>query len=57
MDAVISRVNFKYGNQLKYRRLVNMYRLFDPSQGLNYIVDLGLKNSSNGKEIIKRFVL
>lgn len=43
----------KYVGNIQFRRLVNGYRRFDPSRGLDYILDLAFKDST-GRETIKR---
>ncbi|KAF2882280.1 hypothetical protein ILUMI_23900 [Ignelater luminosus] len=42
-------------NNFQYRRLVNGYRTFDLSRGMDYIMDIGFRDLSTGKEVIKRF--
>ncbi|XP_014241886.1 chondroitin sulfate synthase 2 [Cimex lectularius] len=49
VDWVMSR----YPSELHFRRLVNGYRRFDASRGLDYILDLGFKDNT-GKEVVKR---
>lgn len=43
----------KYEGSIQYRRLVNGYRRFDPSRGLDYILDLAFRDST-GRQTIKR---
>jgi hypothetical protein len=42
-----------YHGKIMYRRLVNGYRRFDPSRGLDYVLDLAFRDY-RGREIIKR---
>ncbi|XP_050503243.1 chondroitin sulfate glucuronyltransferase [Diabrotica virgifera virgifera] len=44
-----------YSNLFEYVDLINGYKIFDLSRGMDYTVDLKFKDSSNGKEVIKRF--
>ncbi|KAG8229514.1 hypothetical protein J437_LFUL004920 [Ladona fulva] len=45
----------QYQGRLRFRRLVNGYRRFDPSRGMDYILDLTFRNTSSGLEVQKRF--
>lgn len=54
MNATIAWVNTRYEGLLQYRRLVNGYRRFDPSRGLDYKLDLAFRDTTNGHEIHKR---
>ncbi|CAH1382142.1 unnamed protein product [Tenebrio molitor] len=51
------KVKFQSGNEKKfqYRRLVNGYRTFDLSRGMDYTLDLGFRDLTTGKEVVKRF--
>lgn len=51
VDAVKAHVDYKY----KYERLVNGYRKFDLSRGMDYELDLAFVDLSTGKETIKHF--
>lgn len=53
--AITDKVLYDNFDVLQYRRLVNGYRRFDLSRGIDYIVDLGFRNLHTGKEVIKRF--
>ncbi|XP_071454752.1 chondroitin sulfate synthase 2 [Hetaerina americana] len=45
----------QYQGRLRFRRLVNGYRRFDPSRGMDYVVDLTFRDTSSGLELQKRF--
>lgn len=36
---------------------MNGYRTFDLSRGMDYIMDVGFRDLSTGKEVIKRYVV
>ncbi|KAK4877945.1 hypothetical protein RN001_010451 [Aquatica leii] len=55
IEAVKSKVLHQHSSSLQYRRLVNGYRWFDLSRGMDYLVDLGFRDLHTGKEVIKRF--
>lgn len=55
LDAVISTAEKSNDGSLMYRRLVNGYRLFDLSRGLDYTLDIGFRDLETGKELIKRY--
>lgn len=38
----------------QFRRLVNGYRTFDLSKGMDYVLDLGFRDLTTGKEVIRR---
>lgn len=44
----------KYQGSIKYRTFVNGYRRFDPSRGLDYVMDLAFRDDV-GREVIKRY--
>lgn len=52
---VVSEIEGKYPKAYEFRRLVNGYKTFDLSRGLDYTLDMGLRDLSNGKEVVKRF--
>lgn len=56
LNATIAWVNTRYEGLLQYRRLVNGYRRFDPSRGLDYKLDLAFRDTANGHEIHKRYL-
>lgn len=54
----MERLNAQYNNIYLYSRLVNGYRRFDPLRGMEYILDLSLKDTSNKNlELQKRVQL
>ncbi|KAL8566044.1 hypothetical protein ACOMHN_062773 [Nucella lapillus] len=54
----VERLNARYDNIYLYARLVNGYRRFDPQRGMEYILDLSLKDTSNNNlELQKRVQL
>ncbi|KAG5891796.1 hypothetical protein JTB14_006188 [Gonioctena quinquepunctata] len=55
IEEVKSKVANTYPNVLQYKKLVNGYRTFDLSRGMDYTLDLAFRNLNNGKEIVKRF--
>ncbi|PSN43934.1 Chondroitin sulfate synthase 2 [Blattella germanica] len=54
LNATIKRMEAEYGGHLQYRRLVNGYRRFDPSRGMDYRLDLAFRDTTTGKEVHKR---
>lgn len=56
LNTSIEYLQFKYSNNLKFHSLVNGYKRFDPSRGLDYILDLTLKDFVTEKIIQKRLV-
>ncbi|XP_056637395.1 chondroitin sulfate synthase 2 [Diorhabda sublineata] len=59
IENIIEEVKLKaksiYGDDLKYVDLVNGYKVFDLSKGMDYIIDAKFENTNNQKEIVKRF--
>lgn len=55
MNTSIEYMELKYSNNLKFDRLVNGYKRFDPSRGLDYILDLTFKDLIGDKFIQKRY--
>ncbi|KAL1123361.1 hypothetical protein AAG570_002446 [Ranatra chinensis] len=53
MNTSIQWLIDKYRGEITYQKLVNGYRRFDPSRGLDYIFELSFRERS-GKEVIKR---
>uniref|UniRef100_A0A224XL69 Hexosyltransferase n=1 Tax=Panstrongylus lignarius TaxID=156445 RepID=A0A224XL69_9HEMI len=43
----------RYSGQIRFKQMLNGYRRFDPSRGLDYILDLSFRDNT-GREIIKR---
>lgn len=54
LNETIAWVTTRYEGLFQYRRLVNGYRRFDPSRGLDYKLDLAFRDTTNGHEILKR---
>lgn len=51
----ITQLQKRYKDRYSYVRLVNGYRRFEPNRGMEYTLDLALKDSSDGnQEIVKR---
>lgn len=55
LNTSIEYLESKYSNNLKFDRLVNGYKRFDPSRGLDYILDLSLKDIVGNRLIQKRY--
>ena len=57
-QRVLSYVKAKVESTDPYKfsflRLVNGYRTFDLARGLDYVLDLGFRDLTSGKEVIKR---
>ncbi|CAF0896535.1 unnamed protein product [Rotaria sordida] len=53
IDYSVEQLQKKYGTELKFKKLLNGYRQFDPTRGTHYIVDI-LLIDENQKEYIKR---
>ncbi|UJR28347.1 hypothetical protein I4U23_009589 [Adineta vaga] len=53
IEHAIEQLQKKYGIQLKFRKLLNGYRQFDPTRGTHYIIDLSVTDANN-IEYIKR---
>ena len=54
LNASITWVNTQYEGLLQFQRLINGYRRFDPSRGLDYKLDLAFRDATNGREVHKR---
>lgn len=54
IEAIVGKVSYENPNKYQYRRLVNGYRTFDLSRGLDYKIDLAFRDLTTGKEVIKR---
>jgi hypothetical protein len=52
IDHSVEQLQKKYG-KLKFHKLINAYRQFDPTRGTHYIIDLSLIDE-NKIEYIKR---
>ncbi|XP_046685952.1 chondroitin sulfate synthase 2-like [Homalodisca vitripennis] len=57
ISAAITHVEEKYESALKFHRFINGYQKFDPSRGMDYIIDLEFRETTSGKTIHKRFEL
>lgn len=55
LNTSIEYLESKYSNNLKFDRLVNGYKRFDPSRGLDYILDLTFKDIVGNRLIQKRY--
>ncbi|KAF5271137.1 hypothetical protein FQR65_LT17717 [Abscondita terminalis] len=55
VEAITLEVVHKYAGSLQYKRLINGYRRFDLSRGMEYLVDLAFRDVHTGKEVVKRF--
>ncbi|CAF4433873.1 unnamed protein product, partial [Adineta steineri] len=53
INYAVEQLQKKYGIQLKFKKLINGYRQFDPTRGTHYIMDLSLIDK-NKIEFIKR---
>ncbi|CAF0742615.1 unnamed protein product [Adineta steineri] len=53
INYAVEQLQKKYGIQLKFKKLINGYRQFDPTRGTHYIMDLSLIDE-NKIEFIKR---
>lgn len=48
-------MEFKYSKNLKFDHLVNGYKRFDPSRGLDYKLDLNFKDIKSSNYVQKRY--
>ncbi|KAF5291737.1 hypothetical protein FQA39_LY14225 [Lamprigera yunnana] len=55
IKLIKDKVMYEHADSLQYRRLINGYKRFDLSRGMEYIFDLGFRDLHTGKEVIKRF--
>lgn len=55
LNTSIEYLELKYSSNLKFDRLVNGYKRFDPSRGLDYILDLTFKDLIGDKFVQKRY--
>jgi len=53
----VKMLNDKYGGRFEKLRLVNGYRRFDHSRGMEYMLDLALKDIHTNAEVLKRVEL
>lgn len=49
-----SKTEESYDGALKFFSFVNGYQKFDPSRGMDYIIDLAFRETTSGKIILKR---
>ncbi|XP_021935105.1 chondroitin sulfate synthase 2 isoform X3 [Zootermopsis nevadensis] len=54
MNASIKQMEAEWGEHLQYRHLINGYRRFDPSRGMDYRLDLAFRDTTTGQEVHKR---
>ncbi|KAJ9598451.1 hypothetical protein L9F63_010847, partial [Diploptera punctata] len=54
VNATVKKVEADWGAHLQYRRLINGYRRFDPSRGMDYRLDLAFRDTTTGREVHKR---
>ncbi|XP_076435951.1 chondroitin sulfate synthase 2-like [Babylonia areolata] len=52
----LEQLNARYDNRYLYVSLVNGYRRFDPQRGMEYILDLSLKDTVNHKKEVQKRV-
>lgn len=57
LNISIEHLELKYSNNLKFDHLVNGYKRFDPSRGLDYILDLHFKDIIGNTFIQKRYII
>lgn len=55
VKAIVNKVLHEKPNDFQFSRLVNGYRTFQLSRGLDYQIDLGFRDLHTGKEVVKRF--
>ncbi|PNF25352.1 hypothetical protein B7P43_G10932 [Cryptotermes secundus] len=54
VNASIKQVEAGWGEHLQYHHLINGYRRFDPSRGMDYRLDLAFRDTRTGQEVHKR---
>lgn len=55
VNASIKQMEAEWGEHLQYHRLINGYRRFDPSRGMDYRLDLAFRDARTGQEVHKRY--
>lgn len=55
VNAIVSKVLHEKPNDFQFSRLINGYRTFQMSRGLDYQLDIAFRDLHTGKEVIKRF--
>lgn len=53
-NSTLTYVRQKYDKRFEYRRLLNGYRRFDPTRGMEYVLDLAFRDTQTGLEVHKR---
>ena len=51
INAAVAKV-LKESPELKYLRVINGYKRFDPTRGMDYILDLLFSDSSKGNRLL-----
>lgn len=49
-----SKTEESYDGALKFFNFINGYQKFDPSRGMDYLIDLAFRETTSGKMILKR---
>ncbi|KYB26915.1 chondroitin sulfate synthase 2 [Tribolium castaneum] len=55
IEEVTVKVHSESPKRFQFRRLINGYRSFDLSRGMDYALDLGFRDLTTGREVVKRF--
>uniref|UniRef100_A0A1B6L696 Hexosyltransferase n=1 Tax=Graphocephala atropunctata TaxID=36148 RepID=A0A1B6L696_9HEMI len=55
VSKAITHVEDNYNGALKFHSFINGYQKFDPSRGMDYIIDLEFRETTSGKTVHKRF--
>ncbi|XP_044260141.1 chondroitin sulfate synthase 2 [Tribolium madens] len=55
IEEVAVKVHTESPKRFQFRRLINGYRSFDLSRGMDYTLDLGFRDLTTGIEVVKRF--
>ncbi|XP_046984721.1 chondroitin sulfate synthase 2 [Schistocerca americana] len=54
LKAAVLKIENLYNGQLVFRKLINGYRRFDQSRGMDYRLDMAFKSTTTGREVHKR---
>lgn len=54
INTVTSKIIVRYNQKLVFKKLINGYKRFDASRGMDYIFDLSFTEVDTGKELYKR---
>lgn len=54
INVAANNILTNYGQRLKFKKLLNGYKRFDASRGMDYILDLAFTEKATGKELRKR---